>query len=83
MKVCRHRVLLKVIVPIIHATFKKPVSPILECEVYNTFSYKELYSLYATEKSRLAQNSQALFKPKPSQNIGSQNPSTRVMRIYL
>ena len=44
---------------------------------------KEVYSLYVTEKPRLTQNSQALSKPKPSQNLGSQNPPAVVMRIYL
>lgn len=83
MKACRLQVLLNVVDPIIHTTFQKPLSPIIEREVKNTFSSKEVHSLYATEKPSPTENSQYIPKLKPRQKHGYQKPLTRVMRIYL
>jgi len=44
----------------------------VEREVKITYSSKEIYSLYAIEKPRLSQNSQAPnSKPKPRHELGS------------
>ena len=55
-------------------TIDEPLAQIVECEGNNTYSSKEVYSLYATEKPRLSQNSQTLYKTNPSQKMAPKIP---------